>query len=100
MAAIDTLTNKLIATSPIGQAPQAITYVPNAVPKGDGTQGLQQLGVAGQTAHLLLGAASDIAPPMAPPMAPPAVPPPFSSSFRRKSTSELTFSRRSRSWVT
>ena len=54
MAAIDTATNKLIATSPVGQAPQAITYVPNAVPEGDGTQGLQQLGVAGQAAHLLL----------------------------------------------
>jgi YVTN family beta-propeller protein len=57
MAAIDTATNKVIATSPIGQAPQAITYVPNAVPEGDGTQGLQQLGVAGQAAHLSLGAA-------------------------------------------
>ena len=56
MAAIDTKTNRLIATSPVGQAPQAITYVPNAVPEGDGTQGLQQLGVAGQTAHLSLGA--------------------------------------------
>jgi YVTN family beta-propeller protein len=56
MAAIDTATNRLIATSPVGQAPQAITYVPNAVPEGDGTQGLQQLGVAGQAAHLSLGA--------------------------------------------
>ena len=56
VTAIDTATNKLIATSPIGQAPQAITYVPNAVPEGDGTQGLQQLGVAGQTTHLSLGA--------------------------------------------
>ena len=56
MAAIDTATNKWIATSPVGQAPQAITYVPNAVPEGDGTQGLQQLGVAGQAAHLSLGA--------------------------------------------
>ena len=56
MAAIDTATNKLIATSPVGQAPQAITYVPNAVPEGDGTQGLQPLGVAGQAAHLSLGA--------------------------------------------
>jgi YVTN family beta-propeller protein len=55
MAAIDTMTNKLIATSPVGQAPQAVAYVPNAMPEGDGTQGLQQLGVAGQTAHLLLG---------------------------------------------
>jgi hypothetical protein len=29
--------------------------VPNAVPVGDGTQGLQPLGVAGQAAHLALG---------------------------------------------
>ena len=57
MAAIDTATNKLIATSPIGQAPQAIIYVPNAVPEGDGTQGLQQLDVAGRATHLTLGAA-------------------------------------------
>src|SRR5438309_2376587 len=56
MAAIDTATNKLIATSPIGQAPQAITYVPNAVPEGDGTQGLHQLDVAGRATHLALGA--------------------------------------------
>jgi YVTN family beta-propeller protein len=54
VTAIDTMTNRVIATSPIGQAPQAITYVPNAVPEGDGTQGLQPLGVAGQTAHLAL----------------------------------------------
>src|ERR1700681_2312599 len=56
MAAIDTATNKLIATSPIGQAPQAITYVPNAVSEGDGTQNLQQLDVAGRATHLMLGA--------------------------------------------
>jgi YVTN family beta-propeller protein len=54
MAAIDTATNKLIATSPIGQAPQAITYVPNAVPDGEGTQGLVPLDVAGQATHLVL----------------------------------------------
>ncbi|GAB7526432.1 YncE family protein [Paraburkholderia sp. 2C] len=54
MAAIDTLTNKVIATVPIGQAPQAVTYVSNAVPDGDGTQNLQPLGLAGQTAHLAL----------------------------------------------
>jgi YVTN family beta-propeller protein len=56
MAAIDTATNKLIATSPIGQAPQAIVYVPNAVPEGDGKQGLLQLEVAGRATHLVLGA--------------------------------------------
>ena len=39
---------------PIGQAPQAVTYVPNAVPEGDGTQNLQPLGLAGQTAHIAL----------------------------------------------
>jgi YVTN family beta-propeller protein len=54
LVAIDTLGNKVIATVPIGQAPQALTYVPNAVPEGDGTQGLQPLGVAGQAAHLTL----------------------------------------------
>jgi YVTN family beta-propeller protein len=54
LAAIDTLTNKVIATIPIGQAAQAVNYVPNAVPEGDGTQGLQPLGIAGQAAHLSL----------------------------------------------
>jgi YVTN family beta-propeller protein len=57
MAAIDTLTNQVIATVPIGQAPQAVTYVPNAVPEGDGTQNTVPLGVAGQTTHLSLVAA-------------------------------------------
>ena len=71
MAAIDTLTNKVIATSPIGQTPQAVVYVPQAVPAantgnnamtvmegnaptGAGAEGLQPLGVAGQTAQLWL----------------------------------------------
>src|ERR1700758_4189431 len=36
MTAIDTLTNKVIATSPIGQAPQALVYVPDAVPATSG----------------------------------------------------------------
>jgi YVTN family beta-propeller protein len=57
LAAINTLTNKVVANIPIGQAPQAITYVPNAVPEGAGTDNLQPLGVAGQTAHLTLAAA-------------------------------------------
>ncbi len=54
VTAIDTLTNKVIATSPVGQAPQAIAYVPGAVPDGPGTQNLQPLGVAGQVAQLTL----------------------------------------------
>jgi DNA-binding beta-propeller fold protein YncE len=54
LAAINTLTNTVIATSPIGQAAQAVAYVPGAVPNGNGMQGLQPLGLAGQTMHLKL----------------------------------------------
>jgi YVTN family beta-propeller protein len=54
LTAIDTLTNQVIASVPIGQAAQAVNYVPNAVPQGDGLQGLQPLGVAGQATHLTL----------------------------------------------
>jgi len=54
LIAINTETNQVIATVPIGQSPQAIAYVPNAVPQGDGRQGLQPLGMAGQVAHLSL----------------------------------------------
>lgn len=54
LAVIDTLTNAVTATIPIGQAPQAVVYVPGAVTDGDGGQGLQPLGVAGQAVHLLL----------------------------------------------
>jgi YVTN family beta-propeller protein len=71
VAAIDTLKNEVIATNPIGQAPQALVYVPDAVPavSGDantamtrmmvvpeshGTSNLQPLGVAGQSAQLWL----------------------------------------------
>jgi YVTN family beta-propeller protein len=58
MAAIDTLTNRVIATIPIGQAAQAVVYVPNAVSSGDGTQGLQPLGVAAKATQLTLVAVS------------------------------------------
>ena len=54
LAAIDTTTNAVIANIPIGQAPQAIAYVPNAAPNPDDRQNLQPLGVAGQAAHLVL----------------------------------------------
>jgi YVTN family beta-propeller protein len=57
LAAIDTMTNTVIATVPIGQGAQAVVYVPNAVPEGAGTEGLQPLGVAGQAAHLKMGPA-------------------------------------------
>jgi len=58
VTAIDTMTNTVIATVPIGQAPQALVYVPNAVPEGAGTSGLQPLGVAGQAAHFTMVAAN------------------------------------------
>jgi YVTN family beta-propeller protein len=55
VAAIDTLKNEVIATSPIGQAPQALVYVPGAVPAASpGTSNLQPLGVAGQSTQLWL----------------------------------------------
>jgi YVTN family beta-propeller protein len=71
VAAIDTLKNEVIATSPVGQAPQALVYVPDAipamsgalnsamtrmmvVPEGLGTNKLQPLGLAGQSAELWL----------------------------------------------
>src|ERR1700724_2220430 len=57
LTAIDTLTNMVIANVPIGQAAQAVVYVPNAVPDGAGTQGLQPLGVAGQAAHFTMAPA-------------------------------------------
>jgi len=65
VAAIDTLKNEVIATSPVGQAPQALVYVPDAVPAVSdnlnaamtrrlGTDNLQPLGIAGQSAELWL----------------------------------------------
>jgi YVTN family beta-propeller protein len=55
--AIDTLSNKVLAQIPIGQTTQALVYVPNAVPAGDGTANLMPLGVSGNTARLHLEAA-------------------------------------------
>jgi YVTN family beta-propeller protein len=63
IAAIDTLTNKVIATSPIGQAAQAVVYVPEAIPVASGngngavttgTENLQPLGLAAQSTQLWL----------------------------------------------
>ena len=55
MAAIDTLENKVVATIPIGEAAQAVVYVPNAVPTGDGMANLQPLGAGSEPARLVLG---------------------------------------------
>jgi hypothetical protein len=60
--AIDTLSNKVLAQIPIGQTTQALVYVPNAVPAGDGTANLMPLGVAGNTARLHLEAAGSSLP--------------------------------------
>jgi YVTN family beta-propeller protein len=60
--AIDTLSNKVIATVPIGQTTQALVYVPNAVPSGDGTDNLVPLGEAGNVARLHLDAAGTASP--------------------------------------
>jgi YVTN family beta-propeller protein len=59
LAAIDTATNKVVANIPIGQAPQAIVYVPGAAPNPDDRRNLQNLGLAGQVAHLTLGAKAE-----------------------------------------
>jgi YVTN family beta-propeller protein len=58
LAAVDTATNQVVANIPVGQAPQAIVYVPDAAPNPDDRQNLQGLGLAGQTAHLGLAAKS------------------------------------------
>src|SRR6185437_3091010 len=55
VVAIDTLENTVLAKVPIGQAAQALVYVPDAVPTGPGTVNLQPLGIADQAAHLTLG---------------------------------------------
>ena len=55
MIAIDTLENKVVATIPIGEAAQAVVYVSNAVPTGDGTANLQPLGAGSEPARLVLG---------------------------------------------
>ena len=52
--AIDTLKNTVLATIPVGQQPQALMYVPEAVPEGDGTANLIPLGDSGKAAHLTM----------------------------------------------
>ena len=54
VAAIDTLTNKVIATIPIGQGPQGVAYVPEAVLNGDGMANLVPLADAGKKTQLTL----------------------------------------------
>jgi YVTN family beta-propeller protein len=58
MVEIDALSYRVLSTIPIGEAAQAIAYVSNAVPDGDGLQGLQPLGNAALTTQLWLAAPS------------------------------------------
>lgn len=60
--AIDTVSNQVIATIPIGQTTQALVYVPGAVASGSGTDNLAPLGEAANTARLHLQAAGSALP--------------------------------------
>jgi YVTN family beta-propeller protein len=53
--AIDTRTNTVVATIPSGQSPQAVIYLPDAVPAGPGSENLAPLGAANAAVHLTLG---------------------------------------------
>jgi YVTN family beta-propeller protein len=52
---IDTLTNKVEARISGGQSSQALVYVPNAVPSGNGLAHIEALAASGLATHLLLG---------------------------------------------
>lgn len=56
LTVIDTSSLKVVGQVAVGQAPQAVVYVPDAVPDGDGLSGLQPLGLAANTARLSLAA--------------------------------------------
>lgn len=57
--AIDTRTQAIVASIPVGQAPQAVVYVPNAAPDGAGSSGLQPLSAAVQSTQLSLDAVAN-----------------------------------------
>jgi YVTN family beta-propeller protein len=57
VTAIDTASNRVVATIPNGQAAQALVYVPAIVPTGTpATENLKPLGLAGAAVHLVLQA--------------------------------------------
>lgn len=66
LVAIDTLNNRIVASVPIGQAAQAVVYVPGAVPVGSGTENLQPLGKSGDAEHLSMLPAVGAPPAIAP----------------------------------
>jgi YVTN family beta-propeller protein len=52
--AIDTLTNRRVGTIPVGQLPQALVYVPDAVTSDKGTANLKPLDLTEQALHVEL----------------------------------------------
>jgi YVTN family beta-propeller protein len=54
VTAIDTLSNKVVATISSGQSPQGMVYIPNAVLNGAGTENLSPIGASGEAVHLTL----------------------------------------------
>jgi YVTN family beta-propeller protein len=52
--AIDTRTNRIVATIPVGQLPQALVYVPDATVDDKGTPNLKPLGVTEEVLNLEL----------------------------------------------
>ena len=54
VAAIDTLSNKIVATISTGQSPQGMVYIPNAVTAGDSVANLSPIGASGDAVHLTL----------------------------------------------
>ena len=61
-AAIDTVSNQVIASIPIGQTTQALVYVPGAVAEALGTDNLMPLGQAANTARLRLVSSGSTSP--------------------------------------
>jgi hypothetical protein len=56
MNVINTLTNKVEARISGGQSSQALVYIPNAVPTGEGLDHLEPLAESGLSVHLVMGA--------------------------------------------
>ena len=58
VAAIDTLSNKVVATIHTGQSPQGMVYIPEAVPGDTKTENLEPIGASGDAVHLTLSSPS------------------------------------------
>lgn len=56
---IDTSSNSVIASIPLGQAPQGVAYVPDAVETSDGLANLQPPSATSDSVRLSLGARTE-----------------------------------------